>query len=71
MKYMSGDYVDVETGETINFPLFKRLSKTNDIKILRKFKQKLKNGQETRVYTTIEYQNRGKLWSGELFSSEN
>lgn len=70
MRYMPGDYVDVDTGETCNSLVFGRLQKTNKIKVLRRFKQKLKNGDEERVYTTIEYKDGGKIWCGELFGNE-
>lgn len=71
MKYMPGDYVDIDTGETCNSLVFKRLQVNNNIRIVRKFKQKLKNGNEERVYTTIEYTNGGKIWHGELFGHED
>lgn len=71
MRFMPGDYVNVDTGETVNSLVFKRLQETNEIKVLRKFKQKLQNGNEERVYTTVEYRDGGKIWAGELFDSEN
>lgn len=71
MRYMPGDYVDIDTGETCNSLVFSRLKKTNKLTIIRKFKQKLRNGNEERIYTTIEYRNGGKTWCGELFSCEN
>lgn len=71
MKYMPGDYVDISTGETINSLVFKRLKDTHEVKVIRKFKQKALNGNEERVYTTIEYEVRGKIWSGGLFDGEN
>lgn len=71
MKYMPGDYVDVDTGEACNSLVFKRLQANYEIKILGRFKKKLKNGNEERVYTTTEYKCLGKTWSGELFTDAN
>lgn len=71
MKYMPTDYVDVDTGETVNSLVFKRLSKDNNIKVIRKFKQKLINGKEERFYTTVEYKDGGEVWCGKLFSDED
>lgn len=68
MKYMPGDYVDIDTGETYNSLVFKRMCKEFKIKVIRKHKQKLRNGKEERVYTTIEFKNGGKVWAGELFN---
>lgn len=71
MRYMPGDYVDIDTGETYNSLVFNRMKEESEIKIVRKFKQKLRNGNEERCYTTIEFKIRGKKWCGELFDSEN
>lgn len=67
MKYMPGDYVNVDTGETVNSLVFERLKKTNEIRTLRKFKQTLKHGHEERIYTTIEYEDKGRLYQSDLF----
>lgn len=71
MRYMPGDYVDVDTGETYNSLVFNRMQEEYNITIINRFKQKLRNGEEERVYTTIEFKNGGKIWCGELFGSEN
>lgn len=71
MKYMPGDYVDIDTGETCNSLVFKRLQKDRYITIVRKFKQKLLHGTEERIYTTVEYRDGGKIWCGNLFGGEN
>lgn len=71
MKHMPGDYVDIDTGETCNSLVFKRIQRDCNVRVIRKFKQILKNGKEERCYTTIEYRNDGKIWCGEIFDNED